>query len=361
MLSGIRVIEFEGIGPGPFAAMMLADMGAEVIVVERPVSANPTVGEGNLLNRGKKSIVLDLKNPADLQVARALVNSADALIEGNRPGVMERLGLGPETSHESNPGLVYGRMTGWGQTGPRAQQAGHDYNYIATSGALWYASHSGDAPLTPATLVGDIGGGALYLVAGILAGLLNAKTSGTGTVVDAAIVDGSAHMMALLMSMAPGGNLVKDRGQSLLDGPHWSRIYTCADGGYLSVQCLEAKFYAVFLDILGLSNDPRFDEQYVTAHWPRQSAALAEIFAREPVQHWADLFAESDACVAPVLAPEDAAQDLHMAARQVWQTEPLQPAPAPRFDGAVAAPGPIPRKDQHGEELRAELSERGLL
>ncbi len=361
MLHGIRIVEFEGIGPGPFAAMMLADLGAEVIVVERPVSANPTVGQDSLLNRGKKSIVLDLKETADLSVALALVASADALIEGNRPGVMERLGLGPEPCHARNPALVYGRMTGWGQTGPRAMQAGHDYNYIATSGALWYGSHPNDAPLTPATLVGDIGGGALYLVAGILAGLLNAGKTGKGTVVDAAIVDGSAHMMALLMSMGPSGNLVTQRGQSLLDGPHWSRVYTCADGRHLSVQCLEAKFYAIFLDILGLADDPRFAAQYDAQKWAAQGRELAQLFAREPLAHWAALFEGSDACVAPVLSPEEAADDPHMANRGVWQQEPLQPAPAPRFDGQRVGPGATPDKNADGDAIRAELKQAGLL
>ena len=361
MLHGTRIVEFEGIGPGPFAAMMLADLGAEVIVVQRPVSANPTVGQDNLLNRGKKSIMLDLKDDADTGVALALVASADALIEGNRPGVMERLGLGPKPCHARNPALVYGRMTGWGQTGPRATQAGHDYNYIATSGALWYGSHPNDAPLTPATLVGDVGGGALYLVAGILAGLLNAAKTGKGTVVDAAIVDGSAHMMALLMSMRPSGNLVRERGQSLLDGPHWSRVYTCADGRHLSVQCLEAKFYAIFLQTLGLQDDPRFAAQYDVEKWPAQGRELAQLFAREPLAHWAELFEDTDACVAPVLAPGEAADDPHMAARGVWQPEPLQPSPAPRFDGQRVAPGAVPDKNADSDAIRVELEQAGLL
>src|SRR6056297_1629652 len=256
MLQGTRVIEIEGLGPGPFAAMTLADLGAEVIVIHRPGASNPVAGEKNLLDRGKKSITLDLKHPDDLATARALIASADALIEGFRPGVMERLGLDPERCHADNPGLVYGRMTGWGQTGPKAQMAGHDLNYLATSGALWYASAPGDTPQTPATLLGDVGGGSMYLVAGILAGLLSATRTGKGAVVDAAIVDGSAHMMSLLMSMAPSGNLREARGESLLDGPHWSRVYTCACGGHISVQCLEPKFYAIFLDLMGLADDP---------------------------------------------------------------------------------------------------------
>jgi crotonobetainyl-CoA:carnitine CoA-transferase CaiB-like acyl-CoA transferase len=363
MLQGIRVIEIEGLGPGPFAAMMLADLGAEVIVIHRPGPGNPVAGDVNLLDRGKKSITLDLKDPADLAIARALIATADALIEGFRPGVMERLGLGPDTCRAENPRLVYGRMTGWGQSGPKAQMAGHDLNYIATSGALWYASAPDAAPLTPPTLVGDVGGGALYLVAGILAGLLNAARSGQGTVVDAAIVDGSAHMMALLMSMAPSGNLSDRRGQSLLDGPHWCRTYACACGGHIAVQCLEPKFHAAFLDLMGLSDDPAFADQMDAAQWPEQTVRLAAIFAAKPRDHWAALFEGSDACAAPVLSPTESARDPHMAARGVWTDAQglRQPATAPRFDGAAPVPGPVPARGAHGAELRADLARRGLI
>lgn len=357
MLSGLRVVEFEGLGPAPFAAMMLAEMGAEVIVIHRPGAGNPVAGARNLLDRGKRSIVLDLKSAEDVAIARALIQRADALIEGYRPGVMERLGLGPETMQAANPRLVYGRMTGWGQDGPRAQEAGHDLNYIATSGALWYAGAPGTPPVTPATLVGDVGGGALYLVAGMLAGLIRAARGGRGTVVDAAIVDGSAHMMALLMSMMPSGNLSMTRGQSLLDGPHWSRVYACACGGWLTVQCLEPQFYAAFLSRLGLSDDPHLAAQHDRAQWPEQGARLAALFAAQPLAHWAEVFAGSDACVAPVLRPDQAAQDPHMAARGVWQEGggSLSPAPAPRFDGrrqTVAAP---PARGEHSAEIRAWL------
>ena len=358
MLQGIRVVEIEGLGPGPFAGMMLADLGAEVIVIHRPVSANATGDRASLLDRGKRSITLDLKDSGDLEVARALISNADALIEGFRPGVMERLGLGPEECHAANPKLVYGRMTGWGQSGPRAMIAGHDLNYIATSGALWYASLPGQPPVTPATLVGDIGGGALYLVAGLLAGLLNAARTGKGTVVDAAIVDGSAHMLALLMSMAPGGNLIEARGQSLLDGSHWCRSYACADGTWLSVQCLEPKFYAEFLDRMGLAEDPDFDAQYDRARWPAQSERLAAIFAEEPQSHWTALFEGSDACVAPVLSPQTSATDDHMIARGTWQAPygVLQPAPAPRFDGHTKSPARAPARGADGDAIRRELA-----
>jgi len=363
MLSGIRVVEVEGLGPGPFAGMMLADIGAEVIVIHRPAPANPTGSGATILDRGKRSVVLNLKDPGDLAVARALIGTADALIEGFRPGVMERLGLGPEAFAETNPALVYGRMTGWGQTGPRAMTAGHDLNYIATSGALWYAGAPGAAPMPPPTLVGDVGGGALYLVAGILAGLLNARQTGEGTVVDAAIVDGSAHMMALLMSMAPSGNLSTTRGQSLLDGPHWCRCYACADGEWLSVQCLEPKFYAEFLRLLGLSDDPGLAEQYDRTRWPVQTARLAGIFAHHPRDHWTALFEDSDACVAPVLPPEAAARDPHMAARGIWAAPGgvLQPAPAPRFDGAPATPAVPAERGADSDAIREDLARRGVL
>lgn len=363
MLNGIKVIEFEGLGPAPFAAMMLADLGAEVTVIQRPGPANPTMGAHNMLDRGKRTVVLDLKNSGDLAAAKALVNDADALIEGLRPGVMERFGLGPDDFKSSNASLVYGRMTGWGQTGPRARTAGHDYNYIATSGALWYASTPGDAPLTPPTIVGDIGGGGLYLVAGILAGLLNAQSTGRGTVVDAAIVDGSAHMMALFMAMAGGGNVSETRGQSLLDAPPWGRVYPCADGVHLSVQCLEPKFYAIFLDKMNLGRNPTFADQYDRDMWPAQTKALAEMLSSRPSAHWAALFEGTDACVAPVLSPWDAAKDPHMAARKAWHEAQgvLQPAPAPRFDGIAPRPSAIPARGAHTQSVLDDLRKRGLL
>jgi crotonobetainyl-CoA:carnitine CoA-transferase CaiB-like acyl-CoA transferase len=270
---------------------------------------------------------------------------------------MERLGLGPDACHALNPALVYGRMTGWGQDGPRAPQAGHDLNYIALSGALWYASPPGQPPLTPPTLVGDIGGGALYLVAGMLAGIIAAGRSGTGTVVDAAIVDGSAHMMALLMTMRAGGLFRARRGTSILDGPHWSRTYACADGEFLSVQALEAKFYAEFLRLLDLTDDADFARQNDPAAWPRATERLAALFATRPRADWAALFAGSDACVAPVLRPEEAMADAHLAARGTWVEADgmMQPRPAPRFDGRAAAPGPAPARDQHRAEILRDL------
>lgn len=358
MLEGVKIVEFEGLGPGPFAAMMLADLGAEVICIQRP-GGPPLAGvpPTSLLDRGKKTIALDLKSPQDRPLIEALLRRADALIEGNRPGVMERLGLGPAEAAALNPSLVYGRMTGWGQDGPRAREAGHDLNYIALSGALWYASPPGQPPVTPPTLLGDIGGGALYLVAGVLAGIIAAGRSGKGCVVDAAIVDGSAHMMALLMLMQSGGLFQARRGASLLDGPHWSRSYRCADGGFVSVQCLEPKFYAQFLSVLSLSAESDFARQTDAQSWPRATERLTIMFASQPRDHWAALFAGSDACVAPVLSPDEAAADPHLVARGTWARVDgaLQPRPAPRFDGVVRDPAPPVGRDQHRAEILSLL------
>ena len=359
MLEGMRVIEIEGLGPAPFACMMLADLGADVIVVHRRGgSPAPGMPERSLIDRGKRSIELDLKSAADIAVLRQLVLRSEALVEGFRPGVMERLGLGPDELRDVNPDLVYGRMTGWGQTGPRSQTAGHDLNYVSLSGAAWYASNPGEPPFTPPTLVGDIGGGALYLVAGVLAGVMSARAGRGGTVVDAAIVDGSAHMMNLLMALAQTGGLSMSRGKSLLDGPHWSRCYVCSDGGFISVQCLEPKFYAEFLTRLGLAEDADFATQYDARQWPRQTALLAGIFARQPRSHWEHVFAESDACVAPALDPRQSMSDPHMAARNVWQEVEgvLQAAPAPRFSTREQViSSAVPTRGQHTRDILAWL------
>lgn len=339
VLKGVRIVEVEGLGPAPFAGMLLADMGAEVIVVHRK-GGKPAPGmpERSVLDRGKRSIELNLKDEGDKAVFMKLVARADALIEGFRPGVMERLGLGPEACHAVNSKLVFGRMTGWGQSGPLAHAAGHDLNYIAMSGALWYSSAPQDAPVSPATLVGDVGGGAMYLVSGVLAGILQAKTSGQGTVVDAAIYDGSAHMMNLLMALRQSGGMPEERGKGLLDGPHWSRTYMCACGGYMSVQSLEPQFYAEFLRILGLEGDVDFQRQYDKALWPSLTVRLAEVFKTRSREDWAEAFLGTDACVAPVLSPDEAARHEMNTARGVWREVDgaLQAAPAPRFEGQKA-------------------------
>jgi len=351
MLSGVIIVEIAGKGPGPFCGMLLADLGADVILVERdPPGDEASLGDSSIINRGKRSIALDLKSPDHVETVLALIERSDALIEGFRPGVMERLGLGPDICLQRNPRLIYGRMTGWGQSGPLAQTAGHDLNYIAMSGALWYAGLPGEAPATPPTLVGDIGGGALYLAVGLLAGILNARRTGRGTVVDAAITDGSAHMMNLLLSVRQIGQLHMQRGKSLVDGPHWARPYRCQDGGWIAVECLEPKFYRLLLERLDLAGDPAFAAQFDSAQWPQQATRLAGIFAGRPRDAWAEHFAGSDACVTPVLNPVEASRHPHGLGRDLYATgaNGLQAAPAPRFAGAPPwTPPASPRRGEH--------------
>ncbi len=362
VLQGIRIVEIAGIGPGPFCGMLLADMGADVILVERDdaLSGDPLeLGENAIVNRGKRSVALDLKDARSVDAVLRLVDESDALIEGMRPGVMERLGLGPEVCLARNARLVYGRMTGWGQDGPLAHAAGHDLNYIALSGALWFSGVPGSAPLPPPTLVGDLGGGALYLAVGILAGILNARRTGAGQVVDAAIVDGSANLMNLLLSVHAAGQQPFERGQGLLDGPHWLGSYACADGRYVSVCALEPQFNALLFRKLGLADDPEFKRPYDPACWGHLRERLAGLFASQPRQHWVDLLEGSDACVAPVLTAAEAMQHPHIAARAVYSRQGgrLQAAPAPRFSVTPSTAGTIPRRGSQGGEI---LRDAGL-
>jgi len=355
-LHGVKVVEIAGIGPGPFCGMLLADLGADVLLVERTGEPDALTGAGPaaIYNRGKRSVAIDLKTKRGAQAVLRLADTAEALIEGMRPGVMERLGLGPDVCHARNPRLVYGRMTGWGQTGPLAQAAGHDNNYIGLSGALWYASPPGEPPIAPPTLVGDVGGGAMYLAVGLLAGILSARTTGRGTVVDAAIVDGSAHLMTLLLALKGSGRMPSPRGQSLLDGPHWFGSYRCADGGFVTVGSLEPQFYAVLLRKLGLHEDPDFANGYDPRRWPELKLRFAQLFATRTRAEWCALLEGSDACFAPVLTPEEAAQHPHNVARGVYSTTDgmLQANPAPRFTGfGAAAPGAVPGRGEHTDEL----------
>ncbi|MBS9716526.1 CaiB/BaiF CoA transferase family protein [Pseudohalocynthiibacter aestuariivivens] len=360
-LNGIRILEVEAIGPGPFAAMMLADLGADVIVVHRPRTGPlPGLKDKPLTDRGKRSILLDLKSEADRETFLRLAARADGLIEGFRPGVMERLGLGPKECQKVNPRLVYGRMTGWGQDGPQAPLAGHDLNYLALAGALWSAALPHERPSVPPTLLGDIGGGALYLVTGMLAGFLAAERSGSGTVVDAAIFDGAAHLQNLLLSVdgsTAGGPPARS---NPLVGAHWSRTYRCADDRFVSVQCLEPKFYLTFLERMGLEDDADFlANQFTPAAWPRLADQLSARFAEHPLHYWEALFQETDACVAPVLSPEESFWTPHNHARQTWhETEDgLQAVAAPRFSGwPVSSPPPVPDRGQHSAEIMAELA-----
>jgi alpha-methylacyl-CoA racemase len=352
VLDGVRIVEIAGIGPGPFCGMLLADMGAEVILVERAGSKGPDMldlGKHAIVNRGKQSIALDLKDPAAVEAVLRLIEGADALIEGMRPGVMERLGLGPDQCLARNPRLVYGRMTGWGQQGPLAQAAGHDLNYIALSGALWFSGEAGQPPMAPPTLVGDLGGGALYLAMGILAGIINAGTNGVGQVVDAAIVDGSANLMNLLLSAHSAGQQPLERGCGLLDGAHWARTYACADGLFVSVQALEPQFNALLFSKLGLGDDADFKNPYEPRLWGALRERLAAVFASQPRQHWVDLLEGSDACFAPVLTPAEALSHPHMVERGVYSRQDgvLQAAPAPRFSTTPSSAGSVPKRGEH--------------
>jgi len=365
MLSGIKVVEICGIGPGPFCAMHLADLGADVIAVEREASVSIT-GEANAtlnpLNRGKRSVVADLKTAEGRETLLKLIEGADALVEGMRPGVMERLGLGPQVCQARNPRLVYGRMTGWGQSGPMAKAAGHDNNYIALSGALYHSGTAGEAPSAPITLIGDIGGGALYLAVGLLAGILSARTTGRGSVVDAAIVDGSAHMMQLMNVLRGRGLLQDQRGASVHDGSHFYATYRCADDLYIALGSMEPQFYALLLDKLGLTDDPRFSRQWDARQWPQQREYLAEIFASRSRAAWCELLEGTDVCFAPVLSPREAADHPHMAERGVYFERDglLQTAPAPRFDDQVKTPGPVPSRGEHTRSVMAALARGDL-
>lgn len=356
VLAGVTVLEVEGIGPAPFCAMLLADLGAEVVLVQRTQSTGDItdMGRAAIHHRGKRSVAVDLKTPQGVQVLLQLAEQADCLVEGMRPGVMERLGLGPDVCLARNPRLVYGRMTGWGQTGPLASAAGHDLNYLGLSGALWYASPAGTPPYTPPTIVGDVAGGALYLAIGLLAGILNARATGRGQVVDAAIVDGAAHMLNLLFALRASGRLAIERGTSIIDGSHWSSTYRCADGRFVAVQSLEPRFYATLLDRLGLAADPDFARQYDPSRWPRAKQRLAERFATRTRDEWCALLEGSDACFAPVLDPEEAARHPHNVARGVFSIRDamLQANPAPRFSNSPPPQAsPVPLRGEHTREV----------
>ena len=345
-LQGLRLVEFSGIGPGPFAGMLLADMGAEVIMLERPAPGE--FAPGLVLSRGKIRVRADLRDPASHAQVLELLNHADGLIEGNRPGVMERLGLGPDIVLARNPRLVYGRMTGWGQHGPLANAAGHDINYIAMSGAL-AAMGPPELPMVPLNLLGDFGGGSLYLVTGMLAGLISARATGFGRVIDAAIVDGTASLMALCAELTAAGRWQEARGSNFLDGSApFYRTYPCRDGLFISIGALEQRFYDELCARIGF-NDPLSVRRHDRAVWPALTAKFADLFASRTRAHWCALLEGTDACFAPVLTMQEAANHPHMLARGTYQTSDgvLAPAPAPRFSGAgqTAPPALSERKD----------------
>ena len=341
-LEGIRIIEMAGIGPGPFAGMMLADHGAEVIRVDRPGRSVPEP----VLGRSRKSIVIDLKSPEGIAVVRDLAKSADGLIEGLRPGVMERLGLGPAVLLADNPKLVYGRMTGWGQTGPYAPAAGHDINYIALAGALHTYGRAGEKPTPPINMVGDFGGGGMMLAFGMVAALLSAKSSGKGQVIDCAMTEGSAVLMGMIWGFRGMGAWKDERGVNLLDtGAHFYDSYACADGKYVSIGSIEPQFYAQLRRLAQLDADPDFDAQMNPASWGPLKAKLTTLFLSKPRAHWCALMEGTDVCFAPILSMAEAPLHPHNVARNAFAEigGMMQPMPAPRYSGTptrhpVAAP-----------------------
>ena len=346
-ISGVKVIEFAGIGPGPFAAMMLSDMGADVLRIERPGVKDPTPDRIDL--RGRRSIPLDLKDPAAVALCLQLCESAEIVIEGNRPGVMERLGLGPDAMLARNPKLVYGRMTGWGQFGPLKEAAGHDMNYIALTGAL-HSIGTADKPVPPLNLVGDYGGGAMFLVSGVLAGLINARATGQGQVVDAAMTDGAAYLMTLFYSMLAGGRWVDRRGVNPLDGgaPFYD-TYECSDGRWVSIGSIEPQFYALLLEKSGAAEflpQPQMER----ASWPEMKQVIARIFRTKTRDEWCAIMEGTDVCFAPVLSLIEAPNHPHNIARQTFvELEGVTtPAPAPRFSATPAKIQFGPRPVGHG-------------
>lgn len=352
-LNGVKVIEFAGIGPGPFCCMLLSDMGADVVRIDR--KGGRGVAKFDVAARGRRSVALDLKAPADVELALKLIAKAEVLIEGFRPGVMERLGLGPDQALAANPRLIYGRMTGWGQHGPLAHAAGHDINYIALSGALHAMGRQGQAPSPPLNLVGDYGGGSLYLAMGVCAALYEVQRSGKGQVIDAAITDGAASLMAVMYGLHAAGIWGDRRDANLLDGgAHFYDVYECADGEFLAVGSLEPQFHALLLKGLGLADDPAFAAQMDKSAWPALSEKVAAAIVTKTREQWRLIFEGTDACVAPVLSMAEAPGHPHNVARGTFADVDgaAQPAPAPRFSRTPGAiQGPPAAVGAHQEEV----------
>ena len=358
-LSGLRIIELAGIGPGPFAAMMLADMGAEVLRVDRVQAVRaepPDAAHWDVLLRGRRNLALDLKHPDGVAALLDLVESADGLIEGFRPTVMERLGLSPDVCLARNPRLVFGRMTGWGQDGPYAHAAGHDINYIALAGALAHFGRAGEGPVPPLNMVGDFGGGGMFLAFGMVCALLEAQRSGQGQVVDTAMVDGAATLMSMFWGFKPLGIFDENnRGTNLLDtGAHFYDVYECADGKYVSIGSIEPQFYAELLRLSGLENDPEFAQQMNKDQWPWLKKKLAEVIRTKTRDEWCAEMEHTDVCFAPVLTMSEAAAHPHNVARGTFiEVAGIpQPAPAPRFSRTVArVDSPPAHPGQHTREV----------
>ena len=357
-LQGVRVVEIAGIGPGPFCAMMLADMGAEVVRVDRAqgVSGLPGNNQFDLINRGRRSVGVDLKHADGVETVLRLVEHADALVEGFRPGVAERLGIGPDACHERNPRLVYGRMTGWGQDGPMAQAAGHDINYIALAGALEPIGRAGERPLPPLNLIGDFGGGGMLLAFGIACALVDSQRSGKGQVIDAAMVDGAAVLMTFVHGLRSMGFWEDGRGTNLLDTGAWFyEVYETGDGKFVSVGSLEPQFYAELLRLSGLDQED-LPAQMDRDTWPDMKERLADVFRTKTRDEWCQIMEGTDVCFAPVLAMGEAPDHPHNRARGTFVEVGgvIQPGPAPRFSRTspqISGPPPIP--GQHTDEVLA--------
>jgi alpha-methylacyl-CoA racemase len=372
-LHGVRVVEMAGLGPGPFAGMVLADMGAEVIRVDRAPTRARSSNMVDLLARGRRSIALDLKQEQGRRVALELIGTADALLEGFRPGVMERLGLGPDVCTELNPRLIYGRMTGWGQDGPYAMDPGHDINYIALAGALECLGRANDRPVPPLNLVGDFGGGGMLLAFGVTAALVERATSGRGQVIDAAMVDGTALLMTMHWGMHHSGS-IGERGTNLLDsGAPFYEVYECADGRYVSVGAIEPEFYERLCDLLGL-DQAAWTDQRDRSRWPQRKEALVALFRLKTRDEWCAILEHQDTCFAPVLSIDDAAAHPHNVARETFVMAHglVQPAPAPRLSrtpGAIGRPSPdagadsvaILRELGHDQSVIQELLDIGAV
>jgi alpha-methylacyl-CoA racemase len=370
-LSGLKIVEFAGIGPGPFCGMLLSDLGADVVRVDRKGGRGGAPSD--ITSRGRRSIALDLKSPDAIEAVLKLLESADGLIEGFRPGVMERLGLGPDVVLKRNPKLVFGRMTGWGQTGPYAKAAGHDMNYIAITGAL-HAIGTEDKPVPPLNLVGDFGGGALYLAFGLMAGIISARETGKGQVIDCAMSDGAASLMAMFYGFKGAGIWQDKRRSNLLDGgAHFYDTYQCADGKWISIGSIEPQFYALLLEKTGIT-DPEFANQMDRSAWPSLKAKLQDVLRTKTQAEWCAIMDATDICFAPVLDLDEAPKHAHNVARETFVTVEgvVQPAPAPRFSGTPGAiQGPPPKIGAHNDEALtdwgftaaevAALKEKGAL
>ena len=355
-LDGVKILELAGIGPGPYACMLLADLGADVLRLERGDINASDAPTWDLLNRSRPSVAVDLKNESGKELVLQLCEQADVLIEGFRPGVTERLGVGPQDVWKRNPKLVYGRMTGYGQEGPLSQRAGHDINYISIAGALWPVGRAGDKPVPPLNLVGDVGGGALFLAFGVVSALLNARATGEGQVVDTAMVDGASSLMTMTHAFMNMGYWNEERGTNMLDtGAHFYEVYETKDHKFMAVGAIEPKFYAELLNGLGV-NPSDLPPQMDRDKWPEMKVRFTEIFLTKTRDEWTEIFADTDACTTPVLSPSEAATHPYNAERNVYTTKgATQPNPAPRFSktpgsisSAPSAPGARTREGLKG-------------